>query len=236
MSHTLTGNLCHYLLEGFEKGLSRSEANSSFSAATHEAVVKFMDELKNEKEVVPGIEKLIGEFPVLEPLVEYLFDLAILSQIIRGTEEEGDEYFDTPGWMALEEQTIDRGTELLNVLVYLRDCAMSEMKPRFSDFLSEFLLVEDDAFQDEFLIYEPFIRNQGMITDSSIDEMVEVGKKLEGEETQELFAPVFWFFANQELLHTSPLAELVQASPSPAVHGAIFNMLWHYEAADGPES
>jgi hypothetical protein len=44
--------------------------------------------------------------------------------------------------------------------LYINECHDEDIKPGLEDFLKEFLLVEEDEFQDEFHIYEDLISNQ----------------------------------------------------------------------------
>ncbi len=66
------------------------------------------------------------------------------------------------------------------------------------DFLKEFLLVEDDEFQDEFEIYEELISNQ-QLAESSIEEICKTSSTLNiSEEMKELFVPFMAFFLDSE--------------------------------------
>src|SRR5690606_40187841 len=81
----------------------------------------------------------------------------------------------------IEEETIDRGSEMLNILLYLRECADDDIEPSLEDFLKEFLLVEEDEFQDEYRIYEKLIANQILI-ESDFAAAAQVAKTLTEEE------------------------------------------------------
>ena len=111
---------------------------------------------------VKAVDALVDAHSEIEDLREFLVDLAIL-QVITGGGEEGVDFLDSEDWQQMEADTEDRGTELLNLLVYLKDCAENEARPSLDDFLTEFLLVEEDEFQDEFFIYEPVIRHAGLL-------------------------------------------------------------------------
>jgi len=63
-----------------------------------------------------------------------------------------EDYLDSPEWEDIEEETLDRGTELLNLLLYLNECEEEDIVPELDDYLKEFLLVYEDEFQDEYTI------------------------------------------------------------------------------------
>jgi hypothetical protein len=107
-----------------------------------------------------------------------------------------DDYLESPEWEDIEEQTLDRGTELLNLLLYLNECADEGIEPELSDYLQEFLLVDDDEFQDEYQIYEPVIANQ-ILMESDVSEIRKVAESLADDaEIKDIFYPMMCFFQN----------------------------------------
>ncbi|MBE7175282.1 MAG: hypothetical protein INR69_02695 [Mucilaginibacter polytrichastri] len=146
---------------------------------------------------VAALDAVVDEEPRAEHLREYLFDLLMVNFFRVDTERLEADYMDSPEWEEIEEQTIDRGTELLNLLLYINECQDEKLEPELSDFLSEFLLVDDDEFQDEHRIYEPIIANQALM-ESSAAEIARVAKSLPDEsELKELFYPLMSFFHTQ---------------------------------------
>jgi len=109
-----------------------------------------------------------------------------------------DDYLETKEWESIEEETIDRGTELLNLLLYLNECSDEDIEPDLEDYLKEFLLVDEDEFQDEHRIYEPVIENQ-ILLESPVAEIGRMAKKLlDDSELKEIFYPMMCFFQNIE--------------------------------------
>src|SRR6201999_586870 len=88
-----------------------------------------------------------------------------------------EDYLDSAEWEEIEQQTLDRGTELLNLLLYLNECRDEEIEPDLDDYLKEFLLVDEDEFQDEHRIYEPVIENQ-ILMESPVSEIAKDAGKL----------------------------------------------------------
>ncbi|TSD66569.1 hypothetical protein FFF34_003950 [Inquilinus sp. KBS0705] len=154
-----------------------------------------------------ALDAVFDEHPQIEELREVFFDMLMINFFSEDVKKLEDDYLDTPEWEAIEEQTLDRGTELLNLLLYLNECDDEDIDPELEDYLKEFLLVDEDEFQDEYRIYEPVIANQILI-ESPVSEMKKVANTIaEDSELKELFYPMMCFFQNTE--------------PSDAEHKAI---------------
>lgn len=143
---------------------------------------------------VKGMDEVFDSNPKLHHLREVFFDLLLVNFFSADVKKLEDDYLDSPEWEKIEESTLDRGTELLNVLLYLNECEDEDIEPELNDYLTEFLLVDEDEFQDEHRIYEPVISNQ-ILMDSSIEEIGKVARNLpDEEEVKELFYPLMCFF------------------------------------------
>jgi hypothetical protein len=142
------------------------------------------------------LDEIFDDYPKLEELREVFFDLLMVNFFSADVKKLEEDYLDSPEWEDIEEETLDRGTELLNLLLYLNECEEEEIVPELDDFLKEFLLVDEDEFQDEYNIYEPVIENQ-ILMESTIAEISKVAERLsEGSELKELFYPIMCFFHN----------------------------------------
>lgn len=143
---------------------------------------------------VDSLDEVFDDNPQLDELREVFFDLLMINFFSEDVKKLEDDYLETPEWERIEEDTLDRGTELLNLLLYLNECADEDLDPELEDYLKEFLLVDDDEFQDEYRIYEPVIANQALI-DSSTAEIKKVAGTIDIEsELKELFYPMMCFF------------------------------------------
>lgn len=143
---------------------------------------------------VKGMDEVFNSNPKLEHLREIFFDLLLVNFFSADVKKLDENYLDSPEWEKIEEETLDRGTEMLNVLLYLNECEDEDIDPELNDYLTEFLLVDEDEFQDEHRIYEPVIANQ-ILMDSGIEEIGNVARNLpEDEEIKELFYPLMCFF------------------------------------------
>ncbi|MEO8795092.1 MAG: hypothetical protein ABI390_06460 [Daejeonella sp.] len=176
---------------------------------------------------VAEMDQVIDEAPKFDALREVIFDLLLINFFTEDVQKLEEDYLDSDEWEDIEEETIDRGTELLNLLLYIKECEDENLEPELEDFLKEFLLVDEDEFQDEHRIYEDVIANQ-ILVDSSIEEVARVSKSLpEFSELKELFYPMICFFREQ-----NPSAQEMDAyknnSASPAFDTAVYSLLVSY--------
>lgn len=148
-------------------------------------------------EKVQRLDEIFDDYQGFEELREVCFDLLMINFFSEDVQKLEEDYLDSAEWEAIEEETLDRGTELLNVFLYLRECADDEIKPSLEDYLKEFLLVEEDEFQDEYNIYEKVIANQ-ILVESDYSEIAKVSKTVtQQDELFELFYPLISFFFEQ---------------------------------------
>ena len=131
-------------------------------------------------------------------LREVFFDLLMINFFAEDVMKLEEDYLDSKEWEEIEEDTIDRGTELLNVLLYIRECHDEDIEPELEDFLKEFLLVDEDEFQDEHRIYEDIIANQ-ILMEAGLEEIAIASDQLDEEsELKDLFYPIMAFFYQPE--------------------------------------
>jgi hypothetical protein len=202
-----------------EAGLKAFSKYSSFDATPFTGV--FADVFSSDEDFLTKVDMLdevFDDYPQLESLREVFFDLLLINFFSADVKKLEEDYLDSPEWESIEEETLDRGTELLNLLLYLNECEDEDIEPGLDDYLKEFLLVDEDEFQDEYRIYEPVIAHQ-VLMESPVTEINKVAESLpEDSELKELFYPLMCFFQN-----TNPSAE---AKENIAEHGADkeFNM------------
>jgi hypothetical protein len=174
------------------------------------------------------MDKVFDEAPKLDAIRETTFDLLMINFFAEDTKKLDEDYLDSPEWEKIEDETIDRGTELLNLLLYLKECEDEEIEPSLDDYLKEFLLVEEDEFQDEHRIYEDVIAHQ-VLMESSLEEISRVSKALDPEsEIRDIFYPLMSFFYD-----TDPSAEVLKKfknlSEDPAFDSAILELILSFK-------
>lgn len=176
---------------------------------------------------VAQADAIFDDHPRFEELREITFDLILMNFFAADVAKLESDYLESDEWDKIEEQTIDRGTELLNLLLYFRECADEHIEPQLDDYLKEFLLVDEDEFQDEHRIYEPVIANQ-MLIDSTYGEIAKVAKKIpQNQELADLFYPIMSFFCEQHPADAD-LTAYMAASANPAFDNAIYGLLVAY--------
>ncbi|HMI03465.1 MAG TPA: hypothetical protein VK541_13330 [Pedobacter sp.] len=164
------------------------------SIKLEEALVEVFSKDLGFMEKVEEFDEVFDEHPMFDELREVFFDLLMINFFANDIKKLEEDYLESDEWADIEEATIDRGTELLNLLLYINECHDERIKPELGDFLKEFLLVEEDEFQDEFHIYEDLISNQQLV-ESSVEDICSHAGMIElGEEMEELFVPFMVFF------------------------------------------
>ncbi|MCG9880617.1 MAG: hypothetical protein MH472_08460 [Bacteroidia bacterium] len=142
------------------------------------------------------LDKWLGANEAYDELADVLFDMLMVHFLAEEMHEE--DYFDSQEWNEIENKTLDKGSEMLNVYLYLSEAKENEIEPHLEDFLNEFLLVGEDEFQDEYRIYESLIVNEDIL-DADLEGVRQVQKTVK-EDTglHEYFVPLVFFFQYAE--------------------------------------
>jgi hypothetical protein len=201
---------------------------ASVNNQDHEAFSQILvDVFSAEKaylDKVASLDAAFDDHSLFEPLRELFFDLLLINFFNEDVRKLEEDYLDSPEWEKIEEKTIDRGTEILNLLLYLQECQDEEIEPELSDFLREFLLVDEDEFQDEHRIYEEVIANQ-ILVESSLKEVARVSSTLaEDSELKELFYPMIGFFRDPDPADED-FNEFIKYSENPDFDSAVYALL-----------
>ncbi|MNT10874.1 hypothetical protein D3C72_1457270 [compost metagenome] len=147
----------------------------------------------------------------------------------------GEDYLDSPEWMKIEDDTIDRGTEFLNLFLYLQECDLENIGPELADYLKEFLLIEEEEFQEELEIYEDVVANQ-MLVESTYTEIAKTAGGLdENSPLKDLFYVLMSFF-NETEPDMQDLKDFVKNSDNkPFDTAALFAILvYNYNLEELP--
>lgn len=197
------------------------------SAAVNSALTAVFDADKPFMDKVADLDGVFDDNQRFEELREYFFDLLMINFFSEDVLKLEEDYLESPEWEAIEDETIDRGSEMLNILLYLKECADDEIEPSLDDFLKEFLLVEEDEFQDEYAIYEKVIANQ-ILVDSSYEEISKVASGLgEEEELGELFYPLISFF-NEQKPSEAQLEDFSNQAKNKSLSLALYKLMINY--------
>jgi len=178
-------------------------------------------------EKVEEFDEVFNDYPAFEELREVFFDLLMINFFANDVKKLEEDYLESDEWADIEEETIERGTELLNLLLYINECHDERIKPELGDFLKEFLLVEEDEFQDEFHIYEDLISNQNLVESSIEDICSHVGMIEIGEEMEDLFIPFMAFF-HQPKESEQVIKDLQEYSPNKEFDVAVYTLIANF--------
>lgn len=201
-----------------------SQSNALNALAINAEVLKVFTADEDFVSKVDLLDAFFDEYPQLDILREIFFDLLLMNFFSADVIKLEEDYLESAEWEQIEEDTLDRGTELLNVLLYLNECKDEGIEPDLEDFLKEFLLVDEDEFQDEHRIYEDLIANQ-ILMEGSIEEIAKVASTLDEEsELFELFYPVMCFFYDTDTTAETK-AEVELHSASEDFDMAVYNIL-----------
>ncbi|WP_288880658.1 hypothetical protein [Pedobacter panaciterrae] len=201
------------------------------SVKLEESLVEVFNKDLGFIEKVEEFDEVFDEHPSFEELREVFFDLLMINFFSIDIKKLEEDYLDSEEWLRIEEETIDRGTELLNLLLYINECHDERIKPELGDFLKEFLLVEEDEFQDEFHIYEDLISNQQLIEGSVEDICSHVGMIDLGEEMEDLFVPFMVFF-HQPKANDKIIKELEDFSANKEFDIAVYTLIANFNASN----
>lgn len=174
-------------------------------------------------EVIVKVDELIDRFEEFEDLREYVIDLCVVG-LLDELEEEDEDALESPEWAKIEAAAGDRGSELLNLLIYIKDCKLAGAEPDLEDFLYGFLLADDEDYQDEMAIYEPIVKSQDLI-EAPLKQMIQAGNNQRDNELRELFTPLMAFFRDQEPQPGKVTLGILESSALPEVHSALYRLL-----------
>lgn len=147
---------------------------------------EFLDKVSQQDELF----ETFSEFAEVE---EYCFDLLMINFFASDSRYLDEDFMESKEWADIEEKTLDRGTELLNIFLYLYEAQETDAEVSIEDFLNEFLLAEDELYQDEYFIYESLIVHQDLI-DAGVADMLEVHKDISNNDIKDIFIPLLLFF------------------------------------------
>ena len=158
------------------------------------------------------LDQSFNDYPLFDELREVYVDLLLMNFFSNDVLKLEDDYLDSEEWEAIEDETIDRGTELLNIFLYLGECKDDEIEPELDDFLKE---------------YEDIIANQ-IVVDSPYAEIAKVGKGLNSRsEVYELFYPIMSFFSELKPSEKQ-FEEYAEASSNKAFDIALYQIISTY--------
>lgn len=241
-------DLCNSFLEGYGWGLYAADHRpvnaeqlkaglpDTIPAGLRAGLAEIFSLPEPGPSTIDAIDALFDRFPDHDGIREYIADLLALRLILDTDAEEEDEdedeaeldeEDDDPRWTTLEALFETRGTEVLHVLSYLRQCKEDGDEPSLDGFLNDFALNPDDEDQADFFIYEELIKQQDIV-DGPLRQLIEAGNAQSDDLMAELFTPLTLFFREQEAEPAQLTLAVLNHSQQPALHAGVYRMLCAY--------
>lgn len=222
------------ILHELEAALPNKE-DAAFRAMLSEAHEAYLDLLVSDEELsqrLKALDQLVASFGMLAPYKEYFFDLLYVAWLSVQQEEGNEDWMDTPEWQKMEDKLVERGTEMLSMLMYLQEVRDSGLKATLDDFIDGYLGDDELDFQDDLEVYEEVIANREWL-DLTYVEMVRLAEEIE-EETAipELFTPLFCFFKSPEKVQINILATIGAGGNLRRNLPVTLCMLFFYKGTD----
>jgi hypothetical protein len=170
------------------------------------------------------LDTLSGDFKLPDDIGELLFDLLLYNFFSEDSQRLGESFFESKEWEQIEDVIIDRGTELMNILLYLQECKDSEIKFSIDDYLDEYLISEDDFDSEEYEVYEAVIKNRDSIVLGDLQTMLEISKANTSSPLGDQLLPVLLFFESKNSIQKKQDLILKEGS-NPAFQSAFLAVL-----------
>ena len=90
--------------------------------AFYEKCVELFNGEPNFIQKLEALDELVDDYPEIASILEYLVDLLFIHFFNEDVQRLEADYLDSPEWERIEDETIDRGTELLNLHLYINEC------------------------------------------------------------------------------------------------------------------
>ncbi len=215
------------IVAGSYKGLTPEHKNSFKLDDLRSQVLAAFEGDPDFVKKLAKLDEVMDEFPYAENIREILVDVLFIHFFSTDAQRLEQDYLDSPEWEKIEDETIERGTELLNLFLYLKECNEEEEEPELGHFLKEFLLIDEDEFQDEYEIYEQVIANQ-VLVEAETSEIARIYSNIpENDEIKEVFYPLMTFFANP-IFDEKEFDEFMKHSQNPSFDGAALAGIYGY--------
>lgn len=173
---------------------------------------------------IKTLDTISGDFKLPDDIGELLFDLLLYNFFSEDSQRLGESFFESKEWEQIEDVIIDRGTELMNILLYLQECKDSEIKFSIDDYLDEYLISEDDFDSEEHEVYEAVIKNRDSIVLGDLQTMLEISKANLSSPLGDQLLPVLLFFESKNSIEKKQDLILKEGS-NPAFQSAFLAVL-----------
>lgn len=179
---------------------------------------------KNEHiaQKIPYIDEIASKYSFLTNLNEYLIDIALIDFFAKSPNYDTEEYFESQEWLQIEDKLADRGTELLNWLLYINEAKSAQEKICLESYIEDFLLIGDEINDDQetLKLYEPLLDAQEYLAYTPLDLFLLYEKIPDSHELKNLFFPMICYFRDPEHVE-STLLSTINCGGNVIEHGAV---------------
>lgn len=194
--------------------------------AAYQASKKVLLEPIGILEKLVALDKVITEHTVLTEVGEYLVDILLVYFFTEENKTLDETYFESAAWLAIEDKLAERGTELLNVMLYINEANQSEQEISLEGYIEDFLLIGDEINEDQenLKLYEPLIDSEQYLEYPPLDIYSLYERLPETLELKELYFPLMCFFRSPQTVE-STLLSAINCGGNASLHGALLAAL-----------
>lgn len=178
--------------------------NAYYSNINQEAPTNFKEKLgalylsdESFLKKIKQLDSLLEEYKIQEDVGELVFDVLLYNFFSEDSQRLGETFFESKEWEQIEGSIMDRGTEMMNLMLYLSECNDSNIESSLDDYLDEYLTGEEDFDTEEFEVYEAIIKNRESIVEGDLKTIVEIAKKNSNSMLFDQLLPIMVFFETQ---------------------------------------
>ncbi len=173
---------------------------------------------------IKALDSAIDESKIPDEVGELIFDLLLYNFFSEDSKRLGESFFESKEWDQIEDAIIDRGTELMNLLLYLQECKDSGIQFSINDYLDEYLIAEDDFDNDEHEVYEAIIKNRDAIVEGNLQTMLQISRNNSNSQLEDQLLPILLFFESKSSVDKKQELILAEGS-NPAFQSSFLAVL-----------
>ncbi len=152
-------------------------------------------------EKIKALDGAVVKLQIPDDIGELLFDLLLFHFFSEDSQRLDEHFFESKDWQKIEDTIIDRGTELMNILLYLQEGRDAGISVSLDDYIDEYLIGEDDFDADEHEVYEAIIKNRDEIVTGDLQTMVEIANCNLDSPLENQLLPILFFFETKAKLN-----------------------------------
>lgn len=173
---------------------------------------------------IKQLDLLIEEFKLQDDVGELVFDVLLYNFFSEDSQRLGESFFESKEWEQIESSIIERGTEMMNLMLYLSECNDSNIESSLDDYLDEYLTGEEDFDTEEFEVYEAIIKNRDAIVEGDLQTIVEIAEKNSNSMLFDQLLPIMVFFETQSEVDEK-FETIRQSGTNPSFQNAFLAVL-----------